>query len=406
MKLYYCSFLFQDAGEDVKKSKHPNSISGHRFSSNLIRGLTANGVDTTVINIPRVRRFPDYPKIFFRKTEFLFDGVTPGVHLGFINFLGLNQLTQTLASYRCLKKLLKHRDPREQTILMAFNTTLPHARAMLAIKKRYPDVILCTAIGDIHGSFGIRPMQKGLLGKLSTRLDEQIDDCSRQFDCFAFLTQHMAGALGVEDKPSTVLEGMYLDTPLPEALPSAEKTVFYAGALREEYGIPHLLRAFCMIEDPDYRLILAGGGDGADTVRQYAKKDPRIQYLGFITPQEVAQYQQRATALISPRVAGDYEFVKYSFPSKTMECLASGKPFIAHRLPCDPPEYGSYIQYAADESDQALRDQILAVCELSAEDRKEIGRKAREFIVNEKNPKAMTKRILELWQEMEKENEA
>lgn len=43
-----------------------------------------------------------------------------------------------------------------------------------------------------------------------------------------------------------------------------ERIIFYAGALREEYGIIHLLRAFSLIKDNRYRLWLAGGGRAAN----------------------------------------------------------------------------------------------------------------------------------------------
>lgn len=114
------------------------------------------------------------------------------------------------------------------------------------------------------------------------------------------------------------------------------------------------MNAFTSISGKEYRLWLAGDGNAVPYLKEIMKKDCRIEYLGFLTPIQVDERQKRATALISPRIAGNYEYVKYSFPSKTMECLASGKPYIAHKLPCDPDEYGSVIQYAENESDEAL----------------------------------------------------
>ena len=98
-----------------------------------------------------------------------------------------------------------------------------------------------------------------------------------------------------------------------------------------------------------------------------------------------------ATVLVSPRKS-NHVFVKYSFPSKTMECLASGKPYIAHKLPCEPEEYGMFIQYPDDESDEALGKKIEEICDASDEERETIGEKGREFIIKEKNPEKMCKR--------------
>ena len=135
------------------------------------------------------------------------------------------------------------------------------------------------------------------------------------------------------------------------------------------------------------------------TVKEYQKRYSNIEYLGFLTPQEVDIRQQQSTVLISPRTS-QYEYVKYSFPSKTMECLASGIPYIAHRLPCDPPEYADHIQYADGETDEALKNKIIQICSLTEMERNLMGEKARNFINEEKNPSVMTKRIVTMWNYM------
>lgn len=102
-----------------------------------------------------------------------------------------------------------------------------------------------------------------------------------------------------------------------------------------------------------------------------------------------------ATVLVNPRTT-ELEFVKYSFASKTLECLASGKPYIAHKLPCDPPEYNGPIIYADNESDEAVAAKIVEICELPDNERDEIGQKAREFVLTQKKPKVMCKKIVDM----------
>ena len=121
--------------------------------------------------------------------------------------------------------------------------------------------------------------------------------------------------------------------------------------------------------------------------------------MGFITPQEVEIRQSLATVAVSPRTS-DFNFVKYSFPSKSLDCLASGIPYIAHRLPCDPPEYAEVIQYADDETDEGLKKKILEICELPLKERKAIGQRAKQFILERKNPVVMAKKVVDLWQAM------
>lgn len=67
-----------------------------------------------------------------------------------------------------------------------------------------------------------------------------------------------------------------------------------------------------------------------------------------------------------------------------MECLASGKPYVAHRLPSYSAAYDKIIFYAENESDGALADKLIEVCMLPVDKRNEAGRNARNFILQEK----------------------
>lgn len=396
LRIIFLSTMFSDVERDIKLSKRPNPVSGHKFQENLAKGLEQNGCDLSIINISRIRSYPDYPKAIFRKQYRTIGNCISTMDIGFINLPIINYLSQLVTVYAALRKEIKKKDSR--AVLMTFNSNLhtcfPILLARVFCKK---SVILCNVVGDIHGAYGLTNHKISIKGNLVRGLEKIQDFLGKKFDTFVFLTDYMAKAMGVERKPYVVLEGLYtLDgntlSPVQNE-DKQEKVVFYAGSLHEEYGIAHLLRAFSMIKDNDYRLWLAGSGNSEPLIKTYIERDPRIAFLGVITPQEVEERQKSATVLISPRTS-DHEFVKYSFPSKTMECLASGKPYIAHRLPCDPSEYGDYIQYADNDSDEALCDKIIEVCSMSKEQRQALGEHSRQFILEHKNPKKQCASIL------------
>jgi len=141
--------------------------------------------------------------------------------------------------------------------------------------------------------------------------------------------------------------------------------------------------------------VLAGKGPKEGAVREYCEKDPRATYLGFVAPTVVDEYQNRADALVNPRTS-KYNFVKYSFPSKNMECIASGRPFVAHRLDCIPGEYDPYILYPASESDEDLAAALVEACNLPAEEKVRRGLAGNRFIVEQKNPRVLTRRVVDL----------
>mgnify|MGYP000847435945 CR=1 FL=1 len=391
--------MFSNIDEDMRKMKTPPPVSSHKFQGNLLDGLLENGQSVKVVNIPRVRYFPKYQKILFRRKLFVWKNKTIGEYIAFINLPVLNYVSQKKTLTRALENYVKEAG-NERCVLICFNNYLPQNQAMLKVRKKYNNnVVLCGVLGDIHGQYGVQVAKRydGLRGRIVRYIEKKQDDLSSQFDSFGFVTKYMAEALGVEKKPHVIIEGIYSEDGrrTRHINDGKTKTVFYAGAVEKEYGLIHLLNAFSLIKDENYRLVIAGGGGAVDEILNRAKHDSRISYLGYITPKEVEKHQQNATVLVNPRLS-NHEYVKYSFASKNMECLASGKPYIAYKLPCNPPEYDGYIQYPKGETEEWLAEKIEEVCNYPEEKRAFIGLKAREFILNEKNPKSMCKRIVEM----------
>jgi glycosyltransferase involved in cell wall biosynthesis len=86
---------------------------------------------------------------------------------------------------------------------------------------------------------------------------------------------------------------------------------------------------------------------------------------------------------------------KYSFPSKTMEYMASGKPVVMYKLDGIPDEYDEYLFYAdgsngieglATKLKEVLNNYDSALVKAEC---------AKEFVLNNKNAKVQAKRILD-----------
>ena len=198
----------------------------------------------------------------------------------------------------------------------------------------------------------------------------------------------------MEDKPWMLLEGIYNpeeDTDMPEKDP--HKVVFYSGDLGRRYGIIDLLKAFNDINDSNYRLWICGNGDGKEDVIYYSGLDKRIKYLGILPRKEVLLLQKSATLLVNPRHSNE-EYTRFSFPSKTMEYMASGTPTLMAHLSCMPKDYDNHLFYLVDESVDGLRKEICRICELSGEMLLQKGNAARSFILNQKMPKQQVSRII------------
>ena len=105
--------------------------------------------------------------------------------------------------------------------------------------------------------------------------------------------------------------------------------------------------------------------------------------------------QGEATVLINPR-QNNGEYTKYSFPSKTIEYLASATPLIAYKLDGIPDEYDDYIEYVEGNSVDDLKNKIIDICEMDRDKLIIKGNKNRNFIINNKNARYQTKKILDI----------
>ena len=404
MKIAYCSLLLPEEKKIAERTKERLSgISNHKVTAAEIEGIDKNlGSAVDIFNIINAVNYPKFPQILFRSEKWNHSNEKNHVdyHIGYVNIFGIKYITQYFKMYRYLKKWIRCLD-NQRGIICVHNIYLPNMLAAVMLKRKFKDKIrICLNTGDVPGNYGLKSQNNRNLKELLIEqlVDKNVMKLARNFDCYVFVTAAMANAFGVENKPYAIVECAYIPTTYHDINMNNvayEKTIFYAGSVREEYGILHLLRAFSMIKAPDYRLVICGGGPAENKVKEYAIKDSRISYLGFVTPQEVLKNQMQATVLVSPRQSV-YDYVKYSFPSKSVDSLASGIPYVAHRLPCDPPEYEAYIMYA-DETDEGLRDKLVEICEMSALERKIIGERAKKFILEEKNPIVMTKVITDMW---------
>ncbi|MEZ7821215.1 MAG: glycosyltransferase, partial [Patescibacteria group bacterium] len=149
------------------------------------------------------------------------------------------------------------------------------------------------------------------------------------------------------------------------------------------------------LKNPNYRLIICGSGKLMELVRSAAAKDARIKYIGQVNREEVLVYQRKSTLLINPRQPNN-GLTRYTFPSKTMEYMASGTPLLMYELEGIAKEYFNYCYTLDDLSPEALKNTLVNILSKSNEELSIKGRLAREFIINQKSSKVQVKKILDL----------
>ena len=165
--------------------------------------------------------------------------------------------------------------------------------------------------------------------------------------------------------------------------------------MQKKYGVEVLLEAIKFIDEPNAEFVFYGDGDGAEDVIKAAETDKRIKWIKFIELERLHEEQQKATVLINPRQNNE-EFTKYSFPSKNLEYMLSGRPTICYMLDGMPEEYREYLVIPENNSAKALAESIESVFDKTKEEQQAIGNKARSFVLNNKNYLIQTQKIIDL----------
>ena len=367
---------------------------------NLIDGFDENDCGTVKIlnylpvgSYPRNYLEPSLPRFVFQHTQ---KYRSDDINVGGTNRSVIKHFINICPFWKEVKKWVKQRSDKKKVIVSYTASPMFLSLAKRA-KTRDPKICVACVIADLP-EFANLSRLSGLRKLYNRYYAARARKLYASVDCFVVLTKQMVDKLRIT-VPYTVVEGIAsdLDAPCDNTLAKQyenEKYILYTGTLNPQFGIMTLLEAFSQIKVPDMKLMICGFGEAEQQILQMQQNDPRIIYLGKVDRKAVLPLQRGATVLVNPRQNNE-EFTKYSFPSKTMEYLASGVPVVAYKLDGIPDEYDEYLNYVEDNSAQSLADKLVQICEMDEASRAEMGKRGADFVMKNKNAVVQTRRILE-----------
>ncbi len=398
--LLFCLFPEEQKKEIIANSKRGIQFAADTLQQAIVKGfLDMNVTDGMyLINLPMLGAYPKYYREFKSSSNRLNisddQNSLHGINKGFCHLVGYQLISRYLNAKSELLKWMEKGLGNKIVLIYGIHT--PFLKAAVAVKKLYPNLKICQIVPDLpeymaSSGFGIYNFLRNINYKLQARLYPYVD-------YYVLLSKYMTECLPVGNKPWTVVEGIYNSSSDDVSISkrdSKEKWVLYSGSLSRRYGILNLVKAFLKIKNKDYRLIICGKGDAEKEICVLAKKDSRIIYKGQLERSEVLKLQRQSNLLINPRTP-EGAFTKYSFPSKTMEYLASGIPTLLYKLPGIPEEY---YKYCFSLGRLGIEELSLKIEEILTKDEKflfDFGQEARNFILKEKNPAKQCKKIIDL----------
>ena len=214
---------------------------------------------------------------------------------------------------------------------------------------------------------------------------------------FVLLTEEMKNRLPVRNN-SIIIEGLCdidsCNNCDDVKNRNVENCFVYSGALSKQFGIDNLVSAFIKADTAGFELHLYGSGDYVEEIKEISKNNKMIKYYGIIPNEQMVEVQRNAYCLVNPRPVGD-EYTKYSFPSKTIEYMVSGRPVITTSLPGIPRDYDDFLLYFNGDSVQGIIEGINKVLEKDETELYKLGRSAREYVITKKNNVIQTRRLLD-----------
>ncbi len=392
MTLYYPDECYEEVAS-LSKSGMQNQINNYQkaFIEGIVSCLEPHE-ELSVINALPVGIYPlQYCKLWLKETSY----ENGRVHqLGALNIPIIKQQMRANRAAKALKRWVQA-SPCNRTVLV-YTQYLPYLKAIIHVKRECPDLKVAVIVTDLPNEYGLSSGRRGLLKKLERRMGEKQLSLCKEMDAFVLLTKHMAEVIPCDGKQTLVIEGLIQQHKDQEVETSACECkpfeVLYTGTLSPELGIREMLEAFAGM--PEYHLRICGGGAMTEETKAFADKYANIHFEGFVPQKKALALQAQANALINPRSPAG-TFTRYSFPSKTLEYMRSGKPVLCYKLDGIPDDYDDYLCYITEAGSSGLQEAVRSLAAMNEMQRTEMGEKARNYVLTHKNPSAQCQKLLD-----------
>ena len=166
-----------------------------------------------------------------------------------------------------------------------------------------------------------------------------------------------------------------------ETSSESSRTILYIGAMRPQYGLDRLIKAFALLEPrPNLRLMLVGDGFERPRLVELAKKlrvQERVDFRGYIAHESLPKAIRNAYITVGPLLPTPANY--YAIPTKVLEYFACGKTVVSSELSRDiliDGRTGLVVKAATPESIAEKLSDLIYDEKLT----KTLGRNARQLV--------------------------
>lgn len=390
------AFAKENEAEILSAAKLPVDFAANLFQRKLISGIKRICRDVRVVSAPFIGPYPTASHI--KSFTGFQEEQQEYTYVPFHNLWGYRNLSRARMLKRAIKDFIL--DSSAEKLMILYSAHTPFLRAAAYAKQRDSRIKICMVVPDLPMYMNLSA-NRSLVYRFAKRIDMMaLYRKMGSVDAFVLLTEQMREKLPINGKPTVIIEGILdndaMAAPL-ERKRTSVRNITYTGGMNEKYGVRTLVDAFETIPEQDCRLVLCGAGDCTDYIQKMCKIDSRIHCLGQVTPDEAREQQAAAAVLVNPR-PNRGAYTKYSFPSKIIEYLASGKPTVAYMLDGMPKCYAEFLYEISPEGDEreAIAEAIRMALNDADRQQQARNRAFMKYARGKLTPESVARQILQL----------
>lgn len=305
----------------------------------------------------------------------------------------INELVQQRSLARALRGIRKKYINEKITVIIE-NSPFVTAPVCARLKKRLDlsifSITIDTPFTQSFSSSGIR-------GRINKWKFEKGIRSLKHFDGLISFTEDAKKELQINIPFCKLAIGceedkiMNIDQ-LPAARSEAPFKVVYAGTLIYYNGTKEILDAFANLP-PKYELHIYGYGPLAGDVEKMAEKHENIVFHGRFSPEDTMDILSGYDLLLNPRII-DRSIENFTFPSKLIDYLLTGKSVLTSKFKTLPEAYNDFVYTIDEMSAEGIAKAVEGVFSDSAEARRAKSAMGLTYLKNHQTYDKIAKEII------------
>lgn len=390
MRALYLSCYSDCRFRELIESNVIISQAAQKFNKLFVYGLCQNGVDVDVVK-------------FQQESSAVYCGAEEeesccGRTITYYNFaVNGNVLSRHIRKKSTAKQFVREWKKRNPDGIFVVDA-LQNGATEFSRYAHKEGVFVITVVTDFM-EFLLFP-QKSIAGKVRNYLiNRRFIKQFKYSNAYVVLTEEMMKKLPKKNKAYFVVNGLVdsnANAYSPQENTETAKTVcLYSGAISKQFGLQNLVNGFIQANEDNAELHIYGSGDYVTDLTEVCKEHKNVKYFGTVANEEMVKLQRQATFLVNPRPIGE-EYTKYSFPSKNLEYMVSGRPVVTTKLPCLTDDYLPYIYLFEEESAEGICTTLKQLFKLDKAELTRKGKDAQRFVIERLNNKKQAREIIDV----------